>query len=88
MDAEQTIAEIKRLERIFAEPDARPPSRSDLAPANRSHDDMLAHSPSGSGTGFAAEVKPKAVLGFKASAAFFALEPIATLAFRAGVAPR
>jgi hypothetical protein len=31
MDAEQTIAEIECLERIFAEPDARPLSRSDLA---------------------------------------------------------
>jgi hypothetical protein len=45
MDAEQTIAEIVRLERIFAGPDARPLSPSDLAAANRRHDEMLAHSP-------------------------------------------
>jgi hypothetical protein len=45
MDAEQTIAEIERLERIFAEPDTRPLSASDLSAANRRHDDMLAHSP-------------------------------------------
>jgi len=40
MDAEQTIAEIERLERIFAVPDTRPLSLSDLAAANRRHDDM------------------------------------------------
>src|SRR5580704_4097657 len=40
----------------------------------------------GSISGFAAEVKPKVGLGFKASAAFPALKPIALLAFRAGVA--
>jgi hypothetical protein len=34
MDAEQTITEIERLERIFAAPDIRPPSPSDLAAAN------------------------------------------------------
>lgn len=45
MNAEQTIAEIERLERIFAEPDTRPLSRSDLAAANRRHDEMLAQSP-------------------------------------------
>ena len=45
MDAEQTIAEIERLERIFGVPDTRPLSLSDLAAANRRHDDMLAHSP-------------------------------------------
>jgi hypothetical protein len=43
--AEQTIAEIERLERIFAVPDARPLSPGDLAAANRRHDEMLAHSP-------------------------------------------
>ena len=31
MDAEQTIAEIEWLERIFAVPDARPLRSSDLA---------------------------------------------------------
>ena len=45
MDAEQTITEIESLERIFAVPDLRPLSPSDLAAANRRHDEMLAHSP-------------------------------------------
>jgi len=45
MDAEQIIAEIECLERIFAVPDTRPMSRSDLSAANRRHDDKLAHSP-------------------------------------------
>ena len=45
MDPEQTIAEIERLECIFAVPDTRPLSASDLAAANRRHDDALAHSP-------------------------------------------
>jgi hypothetical protein len=45
MEGEQTIAEIERLERIFAVPDARPLSPSDISAANRQHDEMLAHSP-------------------------------------------
>jgi hypothetical protein len=45
MDAEQTIAEIERLERIFADPDTRPLRPSDISAANRRHDEMLAHSP-------------------------------------------
>jgi hypothetical protein len=45
MDAEQTIAEIERLEHIFAAPDTRPLSPSDLLAANRRHDEMLAQSP-------------------------------------------
>jgi hypothetical protein len=45
MDAEQTIAAIECLERIFAVPDTRPLSPSDLAAANRRHDEMHAHSP-------------------------------------------
>lgn len=45
MDAEQTIADIERLERIFAAPDTRPLSLSDVAAANRKHDEKLAHSP-------------------------------------------
>ena len=45
MDAEQTIAEIECLERIFAAPDARPLSPNDLTAANRRHDEMLAQSP-------------------------------------------
>jgi hypothetical protein len=46
MDAEQSIAEIEWLERIFAVPDTRPLSASDLAAANRRHDEKQAHSPS------------------------------------------
>jgi hypothetical protein len=45
MDAEQSIAEIERLERIFEVPDTRPLSTSDLAAANRRHDEALAQSP-------------------------------------------
>ena len=45
MDAEQTIAEIERLERIFAVPDIRPLSASDISAANRRHDETLAHCP-------------------------------------------
>jgi hypothetical protein len=45
MDTEQTIAEIEWLERIFAVPDTRPLSASDLSAVNRTHDDMHAHSP-------------------------------------------
>ena len=45
MDVEQIISEIERLERMFAVPDTRPLSPSDLSAANRRHDEMLAHSP-------------------------------------------
>jgi hypothetical protein len=45
MDTERTIAEIEWLERIFAAPDARPPSASDISAANRRHDAKLAGSP-------------------------------------------
>jgi hypothetical protein len=45
MDAEQTIAEIERLEGIYAAPDTRPLSPSDLMAANRMHDERLANSP-------------------------------------------
>lgn len=45
MDAERRIAEIEWLEHIFAVPDTRPLSQSDLAAANRRHDDKLARSP-------------------------------------------
>jgi len=45
MDTEQTIAEIERLERMFAVPDARPLGPSDISAANRRHDEKLAHSP-------------------------------------------
>jgi hypothetical protein len=42
MDAERTIADI---ERIFAAPDIRPLSATDISAANRRHDEPLAHSP-------------------------------------------
>jgi hypothetical protein len=45
MDAEQTIAEIELLESIFAVPDSRPLTPSDVAAANREHDANHAHSP-------------------------------------------
>jgi hypothetical protein len=45
MDTEQTIAQIERLERIFAVPDTRPLSLNDLADANRRHDEKQVHSP-------------------------------------------
>ena len=45
MDAEQTIAEIESLERIFAVPDSRPLTANDLLAANRRHDEKQANSP-------------------------------------------
>lgn len=45
MDAEQTIADIERLERIFALRDSRPLTASDISAANRRHDSALASSP-------------------------------------------
>jgi len=45
MDAEHTIAEIEWLEHIFAVPDTRPMSASDLAAANQRHDEKNANSP-------------------------------------------
>ena len=45
MEVEQTIAEIESLERLLAVPDTRPMTASDLAAANRDHDQKLAHSP-------------------------------------------
>jgi hypothetical protein len=55
MEAEQIIAEIEWLERIFGVPDTRPLSASDLSAVNRRHDDMHARGfGSGSGMGFAA----------------------------------
>ena len=58
MDAKQTITEIEWLERIFAEPDARPLRASDLAAANRRHDEKprtALASGCGSDTAYAAE---------------------------------
>src|SRR6266576_1230738 len=45
MEAEQTIAEIEWLERIFAVPDTRPLNPNDLSAANRRHDEANAYSP-------------------------------------------
>jgi hypothetical protein len=45
MNVDRTIAEIEYLERVFAVPDTRPLSASDIAAANRRHDDALANSP-------------------------------------------
>ncbi len=45
MDTEHTIGEIESLERLFAAPDTRPLTPSDLSAANRRHDEMLANSP-------------------------------------------
>jgi hypothetical protein len=45
MDTEPTIEEIEWLEHIFAVPDVRPLSASDISAANRRHDETLAHSP-------------------------------------------
>jgi len=45
MDAEQIIADIEMLERIFDEPDTRPLTANDLSAANRRHDEKLANSP-------------------------------------------
>lgn len=45
MDAERTITEIEWLERISVLPDTRPLSSSDVAAANRRHDETQAHSP-------------------------------------------
>jgi len=45
MDIERTIEDIEQLEEMFEAPDIRPLSASDLAAANRRHDQMLAHSP-------------------------------------------
>ena len=45
MATERIIADIERLERMFALPDKRPLSASDLAAANRRHDEKLAQSP-------------------------------------------
>lgn len=45
MHSDRTLAEIERLERMFALPDPRPLNASDVAAANRRHDQQLAHSP-------------------------------------------
>jgi len=44
MDVERIIDEIEQLQEMFEAPDIRPLSASDLAVANRRHDETLAHS--------------------------------------------
>ena len=45
MDVERTITEIEWLERISSLPDSRALTASDVAAANRRHDEALANSP-------------------------------------------
>jgi hypothetical protein len=45
MDVQRIIDEIEQLQEMFEAPDIRPFSASDIATANRRHDEMLAHSP-------------------------------------------
>jgi hypothetical protein len=45
MDVERIIDEIEELEEMFEASDIRPLGPSDIAAANRRHDEMLAYSP-------------------------------------------
>jgi hypothetical protein len=45
MDVERIIEDIQQLEEMFEAPDIRPLTASDLAAANRRHDEALAQSP-------------------------------------------
>lgn len=45
MDIERIINDIEQLEEMFERPDIRPFSESDIAAANRRHDEALASSP-------------------------------------------
>jgi hypothetical protein len=45
MDVERIIDDIEQLQEMFEAPDIRPLSASDIAAANRRHDEMLARSP-------------------------------------------
>ncbi len=45
MDVERIIDDIEQLQEMFEAPDTRPLSASDLAAANRNHDEKLANSP-------------------------------------------
>jgi len=44
MDVDRIIDDIEPLREMFEAPDIRPLSASDIAAANRKHDEMLAHS--------------------------------------------
>lgn len=45
MDVERIISDIEQIEEMFEAPDIRPFSESDIAAANRRHDEALAASP-------------------------------------------
>jgi hypothetical protein len=45
MDVERIIDEIQQLEEMFEAADIRPLKETDIAAANRRHDEMLANSP-------------------------------------------
>ena len=45
MDVERIISDIEQLQEMFEAPDIRPLSASDIAAANRRHDEALAYSP-------------------------------------------
>src|ERR1700758_380861 len=45
MDVERIIDDIQQLEEMFEAADIRPLKETDIAAANRRHDEMLAHSP-------------------------------------------
>lgn len=45
MDVERIIGDIEQLQEMFEAPDIRPLTASDIADANRRHDEMLAQSP-------------------------------------------
>jgi hypothetical protein len=45
MDVERIIDDIEQLQEMFEAPDIRPLSASDLAAANRQHDEQQASSP-------------------------------------------
>jgi len=45
MDIERIIDDIQQLEEMLEAPDIRPLSTSDIAAANRRHDEALAQSP-------------------------------------------
>ena len=45
MDVERIINDIEQLQEMFEAPDIRPLTQSDIAAANRRHDEMLAQSP-------------------------------------------
>jgi hypothetical protein len=89
MDVERIIDDIEQLQKCSkcrilghsARATSRPRIKARRQCSRKAHGFAF-----GSGTGFAAEVNPKAGFEFRASAAFPVLKPIAMLNFRAGVA--